>query len=137
MKVEMRFTVEGAQRRQLLISADSVNEFSEATWFRQFIGLDAAKVAEPKQVEDTDLLHVENDSLRRQLDSMKTEVARIRNMMQQQPTRPAQPVQQAPPQNAVPPNFLDVTPDAMTNSLWDSLSPDQQAQYSNKYLKPR
>lgn len=132
MKIEMRFTVEAptGARRQLSIVTDSVEEFSRAIWFRQFIGLDASEVKPVIERDDQDLLRVEVDSLRRQLEAERARRSTPSAPLAP-PPRPVAPQQPA-PFNGDP---LSLNPDQMTDSIFRSLSPQQQSEYQRKWLQ--
>lgn len=132
MKIEMRFMVEGqGPRRQLIVSADSLDEFSTADWFRQFLDIGGSAVqanVRDKAAEENVVLNVEIDNLRRQIEALKKEL---------RPAPAQQPLQAPQPPRTAPSSFMDMNPNQMTNDIWASLSPQQQAEYQNKWLAQR
>lgn len=126
--------------REVTVSTDDLDSLASAVWFREFIGLkDVVKVQDlGRQVSELRLA-LEEERVRRQRAEMQSMQMQMQPAPQMIPPIPPPPVaqkaqSQAPPsQKLSRPGFLDVSPDAMTEAMWKTLSSEQQAQWFERW----
>lgn len=132
--------------KEVSVSTDDLESLASASWFKEFLGLrNVAREIQGMQREVSDLRMAleEERSYRKQL-----EMERYQRVQQSQihstseSPRPAvvqdERLPQANPQTpskSSRPGFLDVTPDVMTEAMWNKLSSEQQQQWQQRWLK--
>ncbi|MBR9701182.1 hypothetical protein GOV11_04930 [Candidatus Woesearchaeota archaeon] len=106
----------------MTIGTDNLSELSQQEWFKSFLGSEQ-KVQDP------------NEEIERRANELAQQyVTEYMNKQQQQAPQPQPQAQPQQPRQAQV-NFMDVTPDSMTEGMWTSLSLEQQQQYQKKYLQ--
>ena len=101
----------------MVVGTDKLNEVSAQDWFREFLNLGRVNYGREPEYE------------------APRQAPPVRAPPVQQAYQQPQP-QQVPPQvqpRRLPQSFLDVTPDMMEMRIWESLTPEQQQQWTAKY----
>ena len=134
-KHEIRFET---GRGTFLLQTDDLADLSAQEWFREFLGL----ALERNQTQSVVQTEVRSKQIQQDLDDLRNMVLELRQSPQssqqhQVRQREEQVRVQPQPQSvqAAPrlPPYMDVTPDQMTEQVWNTLMPQQRKDWMEAY----
>ena len=150
MNMDRKYTIGlsvSSEGNHVTIDTDALQELLQSDWFRQFL-----KLQPDRSLVDNQFQEAVNEIAR-----LQQQMSQMRQQQMQQPVQPVQPIQQpqrvqmqqarpadeliknitAVPAMAsprrLPQSFMELNPDTMTESIWNSLTPEQQQQWLTYY----
>ena len=120
---------------ELVVGTDDIDEFSRQSWVNAFFG-HQIPVVRKEVVVDTSLdvemraqqlaQKIVQDIMQKQMLQQQAPQAPVQSPIQ----RPVQPQQPLPSRE----DYLSITPDKISEVMWDQLTPQEQEAYTRKYM---
>jgi DNA-binding protein H-NS len=154
MNMDRKYTIGlsvSSEGNRVTIDTDALQELLQSDWFRQFLKLQPDRTMADNQFQEAvnEIARLQQQmSQMRQQQMQPVQVQPIQQpqrvqmqpQMQQQQARPADELikniatapAMAPPRR-LPQSFMELNPDTMTESIWNSLNPEQQQQWLTYY----